>query len=112
MKNRLQQVLRLVVAVAIPILVAVVAGAVTIYLTGANGPISCVGAVGSNPEGLQRWVIVAGVPALIAGLVGAFFAFGGGRVLTQLIGLCLAVALAGVTFYGVYLLLPADCRPA
>jgi hypothetical protein len=112
MKRRLQQILRIVFAVAIPILVAAAAGAITVYLTSANGPISCVGAVTSNPEGLQRWVIVAGVPALIAGMVGAFFALAGGRVLTRLIGLVLAVALAGVTFYWVYLLLPADCRPA
>ena len=75
MKNRLQQVLRIVAAVGIPILVAAVAGGVTVYLTGPNGQISCVGAVASNPEGLQRWVIVAGVPALVAGLVGAFFAW-------------------------------------
>ncbi|HET9347040.1 MAG TPA: hypothetical protein VFO05_15210 [Candidatus Limnocylindrales bacterium] len=112
MKNRLQQILRIVAAFAIPILIAVAAGAVTVYLTGPGGLVSCVGSVTSNPDGLQRWVIVAGVPAMIAGLAGAFFALAGGRVLTRLIGLGLALALAGVTFYQVYLLLPADCRPA
>ena len=112
MKKRLQQILGIVAAVAIPIVVAVVAGGVTVYLTGPSGMINCVGAVTANAEGVQRWVIVAGVPALIAGMAGAFFALAGGRVLTRLIGLGLAVALAGATFYLVYLQLPADCRPA
>jgi hypothetical protein len=56
-------------------------------------------------------LLVAGVPALTTGFVGAFFALGAGRVLYQLIALCLAVAFAAATFYGVYALLPANCRP-
>jgi hypothetical protein len=56
-------------------------------------------------------VIAAGVPALIAALVGAFFALGAGRVLTRLIGLGLVIALAAGTFYAVYTYLPAACRP-
>jgi hypothetical protein len=110
MRNRLRQLVSIVAAVAIPILVAVGAGAAAVYLTGPSGSISCVSPPPPNAEPIQRWLVVAGVPALIAGLVGAFFALGAGRVLWQLVGLVLSVALAGVTFYVVYTLLPADCR--
>ena len=54
---------------------------------------------------------MAGVPALVTGFVGAFFALGAGRVLWQLAWLALAVALAAAMFYGVYAILPANCRP-
>jgi len=42
---------------------------------------------------------------------GSFFALGAQYVLGRLIGFVLAVALGAVTFYAVYMLLPAACRP-
>ena len=47
----------------------------------------------------------------MAALIGAFFALAAQRVLGRLIGLVLAAALAAGTFYAVYALLPAACRP-
>ena len=110
MRNRLQQLLRIVGAVVIPIVVAVGAGALAVYLTGPSGSISCVSPPPPNAEPIQRWLIVAGVPALVAGLTAMFFALAAERVLWRLVGLVLSVALAGVTFYVVYALLPANCR--
>ena len=111
-KYRLRQLVRVVGAIAITIGVAAAAGAVSLYLTGPNGSISCaLPAPPAEPDRIPRWLIAAGVPALITGLVGAFFALAAQRVLWQLVGLVLVVALAAATFYGVYALLPADCRP-
>jgi hypothetical protein len=111
-KVRLRQLIRVVVAVAITLAVAAATSAVSLYLTGPNGSISCaIPTPPAEPDRIPRWLLVAGVPALVTGLVGAFFALGAGRVLWQLVGLVLAVALAAVTFYGIYVLLPASCRP-
>ncbi|MFL5768684.1 MAG: hypothetical protein ACJ765_01245 [Chloroflexota bacterium] len=106
------KLIRLVVAVAVTIGVAVGTGALALYLTGPNGAFTCaIPTPPADPDRIPRWLIVAGVPALVTGFVGAFFALGAGRVLWQLVALCLAVALAAATFYGVYALLPANCRP-
>jgi hypothetical protein len=111
-RARLLQVVRVIVAVAVTLGVAAASGAVALYLTGPNGPISCAIPVPpAEPDRIPRWLIVAGVPALITAFVGGYFALGAGRVLWQLVALCLAVALAAATFYGVYILLPAACRP-
>jgi hypothetical protein len=108
----LRLLIRVVGAIAITVLVTAAASAVSLYLVGPNGSISCaLPTPPAEPDRIPRWLIVAGVPALIAGLVAGFFALGAGRVLWQLVGLVLAVALAAGTFYGVYLLLPANCRP-
>jgi hypothetical protein len=112
MKTRLRQLVRLLGAVLITVVVAGAAGAIAIYLTGPSGLISCVPAAApASPDPIPRWVIAAGIPALVAALVGAFFALAAERVLTRLIGLVLAAALAAGTFYAVYALLPAACRP-
>ena len=112
MRDRLRRVARLVGAVGITVVVAGAAGAAAIYLTGPSGLVSCVSpAAPAGPEAVPRWVIAAGIPALVAALVGAFFALGAQRVLTRMIGLLLAIALGGATFYAVYVLLPAACRP-
>jgi hypothetical protein len=112
MRDRLRQLARLVGAVVITIIVAGAAGAAAIYLTGPNGLISCVPAAApASPDPIPRWVVAAGIPALVAALVGAFFALAAERVLSRLIGLVLATALAAGTFYAVYALLPAACRP-
>jgi hypothetical protein len=108
----LLQLVRITGAVAITVAVAAATTAAAVYLTGPNGSFSCaIPTPPAEPDRIPRWLIVAGVPALTTGLVGAFFALGAGRVLWQLIALCLTVALAAATFYGVYALLPANCRP-
>lgn len=112
MRIRLRQLARLLGAVLVTVAIAAAAGAVAVYVTGPSGYVSCI--TSTNPasrDPLPRWVIAAGVPALIAVLVGAFFALGAERVLTRLISLVLAIALAAGTFYAVYVLLPAACRP-
>jgi hypothetical protein len=112
MRDRLRRIAQLVGAVAITVVIAAAAGAAAIYLTGPNGSISCVPpAAPASPDPVPRWIIAAGIPALVAALVGAFFALGAQRVLTRLIGLLLSAALAAGTFYAVYALLPAACRP-
>ena len=112
MRDRLRRVAKLVGAVVITVVVAGAAGAAAIYLTGPSGLISCVPpAAPAGPEAVPRWVIAAGIPALVSALGGAFFALGAQRVLTRMIGLLLAIALGGATFYAVYVLLPAACRP-
>jgi hypothetical protein len=112
MKTRLRQLVRLLGAVLITVAIAVAAGAAAVFLTSPSGLISCVPAAApASPDPIPRWVIAAGIPALVAALVGAFFALAAERVLTRLIGLVLAVALAAGTFYAVYALLPAACRP-
>jgi predicted lysophospholipase L1 biosynthesis ABC-type transport system permease subunit len=112
MRDRLRQFARLVGAVVITVAVAGAAGAAAIYLTGPSGLISCAPvAAPASPDPIPRWVIAAGIPALVAALIGAFFALAAQRVLGRLIGLVLAAVLAGGTFYAVYALLPAACRP-
>ena len=112
MRDRLRRVVRLVVPVLVTLVVAGAAGAAAIYLTGPSGLVSCVPvAAAAGPEAVPRWVIAAGIPALVAALVGAFFALGAQRVLTRMIGVLLAIALGGATFYAVYVMLPAACRP-
>jgi hypothetical protein len=111
-RNRLRLLVRVVGAVAITVLVAAAAGAASLYLVGPNGSISCaIPTPPADPDRIPRWLIAAGVPALITGLLGSFFALGAGRVLWQLVWLVLAVALAAGVFAGVYFLLPANCRP-
>jgi hypothetical protein len=108
----LRQLVRVIGAVAITIGLAAAAGAVSLYLVGPDGSISCaLPTPPAEPDRIPRWLVAAGAPALVAGLVGAFFALAAQRVLWQLVGLVLAAALAAVTFGGVYLLLPAECRP-
>jgi hypothetical protein len=112
MRDRLRRVARLVGAVVITVVVAAAAGAAAIYVTGPSGLISCVPvAAPAGPEPIPRWVIAAGIPALVAALIGAFFALAAQRVLARMIGVLLAIALGGATFYAVYVLLPAACRP-
>ena len=112
MRDRLRQFARLVGAVVITVAVTGAAGAAAIYLTGPSGLISCAPAAApASPDPIPRWVIAAGIPALVAALIGAFFALAAQRVLGRLIGLVLAAVLAGGTFYAVYALLPAACRP-
>jgi hypothetical protein len=112
MRNRLRQAARLLGVVLVTIAIAVAAGVAAVYVTGPDGLISCIpSADPATKDPLPRWAIAAGVPALIAALVGAFFALAAQRVLTRLIGLALAIALAAGTFYAVYTYLPAACRP-
>ena len=112
MRLRLRQALQVVGAVVIAVGAAAAAAAVAIYLTGPSGSISCVPASPpANPDPMPRWVITAGIPALIATLVGAFFALAAERVLTRIIGVGLVLILAAGTFIAVYVFLPAACRP-
>jgi len=112
MRDRLRRVVRVVGPVLVTLIAAGAAGAAAIYLTGPSGLVSCVPvAAPAGPEAVPRWVIAAGIPALVAALVGAFFALGAQRVLTRMIGVLLAIALGGATFYAVYVMLPAACRP-
>ena len=108
MRHRLRQFVQVLVV----ILVTVVTGVAAVYLTGPNGLLSCVpSADPASPDRLPRWLIAAGVPALITALVGSFFALAAEYLLTRLIGLALAFVLAAGTFYAVYTYLPAACRP-
>ena len=111
MKYRLRKVARVVLAAAITVVVAGAAAAVAIYLTGPSGLISCVPAAAPAKEPIPRWVIAAGVPALVAALMGAYFALAPERGFFRLVGLILTAALTAGTFYAVYTLLPAACRP-
>ena len=116
MRNRLRpllrRVLRLIGAGVITVAVAAAAGAAAIYLTGTNGVFSCFPSVPPAPKDpIPRWILVAGLPAAAAVLVGAFFALGAERVLNRLIGLVLALAIGALTFYEVYLWLPVICQP-
>jgi hypothetical protein len=101
MRDRLRQLARLIGAVVITVVVAGAAGAAAIYLTGPSGMISCVPAAAPNPDPIPRWIVAAGIPALVAAFVGAFFALAAEHVLSRLIGLVLAAALAAGTFYAV-----------
>jgi len=110
-RYRLRRLARVVGAVVITVAVAAGAGAVAIYLTGPSGLVSCVPeAPPAIPSPIPRWVIAAGIPALVAGFIGAFFALAPERVFTRLVGLILTAALAAGTFYAVYIYLPAACR--
>jgi hypothetical protein len=112
MRNRLRQAARLLGVVVVTIAFAGAAGMAAVYATGSGGLVSCVPAVApASLDPFPRWAIAAGIPALVAALVGAFFALGAKHVLTRLIGLALATALAAGTFYAVYMYLPAACRP-
>jgi len=111
MKYRLRKVARVVLAAAIAVVVAGAAAAVALYVTGPGGLISCVPAVAPAKDPIPRWVIAAGIPALVAALIGAFLALAAERVFFRLVGLILTAALAAGTFYAVYTLLPAACRP-
>jgi hypothetical protein len=112
LKRRLRRLASVVAPVLITLLVAAAAGAVVIVLTAPGGYISCVAPPSAaRPEPIPRWVLAAGAPAVIAALVGAYFALGVEHVGRRLLGLAFALAIASATFYGVYLLLPADCRP-
>jgi len=111
MRVRLRQLARLLGAVLVTVAIAAAAGAVAVFATGSNGLISCIpSADPASPDPLPRWAIAAGIPALIAVLIGAFFALAAERVLTRLIGLAFAIGLAAGTFYVVYIFLPAACR--
>lgn len=112
MRYRLRQVIPLVRAVLVTVIVAVAAGVAAVYLTGPNGSISCVALVPpATAEPIPRWVLAAGLPAIAAVLVGAYFALAAERVLSRLIGLALALAGGAATFYAVFTYLPAACRP-
>ena len=111
MKYRLRRLAKLVVALVTPVVVAAAAGAVAIYVTGSSGLISCVPAALPATDPIPRWVIAAGIPALLAALIGAFIALAPERVFLRFVGLLLTAALAAGTFYAVYALLPAACRP-
>jgi hypothetical protein len=112
MRDRLGPLLGLLGAVVVTVAVAAAAGAAAIYLTGSNGVFSCFPAVPPAPrDPIPRWILVAGLPAAGAVLVGAFFALGATRLVARLIGLALVVALGALTFYEVYLWLPDICRP-
>jgi hypothetical protein len=112
MKYRLRKLARVVGAALITVVVATAAVAVAIYVTGPGGLISCVpAALPARPDPIPRWIIAAGIPALVAALIGAFFALAPERVFFRLVGIILTVALAAGTFYAVYTLLPAACRP-
>lgn len=111
-KRRLRRLAGMVARLLIILAVAAVAGAVVIVVTGPGGSISCVTPpLTARPEPIPRWVIAAGVPALIAALAGAYFALGAESVRRRFVGLAFAVAVAAGTFYGVYGLLPISCRP-
>src|SRR5881409_367512 len=107
MKRRLRTLAGILARVVITVAVAGAAGAVTVYLVG-PGPINCAphNSVTGVPEPIPRWIIAAGAPALIAFGLGAE----GGR--WRFLGLVFAAAVAAATFYGVFLYLPANCRPA
>jgi hypothetical protein len=112
MRYRLRQLVRLVAAVVITVVVAGAAAAVALFLTGPSGLVSCVrAALPARPAPFPRWVLAAGIPPLLAALSGAFFALAAERVVVRLAGLILTAALAAGTFYAVYTLLPAACRP-
>ena len=112
MRIRLRQLARLLGIGLITVAIAVASSAAAIYVTGPNGLVSCIPSADPvSPDPLPRWVIVAGIPALVTALVGAFFALGAKRVLAWLVGLALVIALAAGTFYAVYTYLPAACRP-
>jgi membrane associated rhomboid family serine protease len=112
MRYRLGRLARVLGAAVITVAVAAAAGAIAIYLTGPSGLISCVPeAPPATQSPIPRWVLAAGAPALVAALIGAFFALAPERVLARLVALVLTAALAAGTFYAVYTYLPAACRP-
>ena len=86
MKYRLRKVARVVLAAAITVVVAGAAAAVAIYATGPGGLVSCVPAALPAKDPIPRWVIAAGIPAIVAALMGAFFALAPERVFFRLVG--------------------------
>ena len=88
------------------------AGAIALYIAGPSGILSCVSPTGQNAERIPRWILFSAAPAVAATLVALFFALGLERLWMRLIGIVVAFGLGAATFYVVYLLLPADCRPA
>jgi hypothetical protein len=112
MKNRLRQVVSLVLAVLVSVGVAAAAGAIALYAAGPSGIVSCVSPTGEDAEPIQRWIFFAGAPALLATFVALFFGLALQRVLFRMIGVLLALGLGVATFSLVYALLPPECRPA
>src|SRR5216117_902552 len=101
----IRTVLRVLIAVAVSAGVAAAVAGAVLYFAGPGGSLSCVPPTppaGAQPEFIPRWVIFAGGPALVAALVGAYFALGAERVLWRLVGLVYAAGLAAGTFYVVY----------
>jgi hypothetical protein len=113
MKRRLRILAGILARVVITIAVAGAAGAVTVYLVG-PGPINCAphNSVTGVPEPIPRWILAAGAPALITFVVGAYFGLAAESGRLRFLGLILAAGVAAATFYGVFLYLPANCRPA
>ena len=112
MRYRLRRLAGVLAGVLVTVVAAAAAGAATVYLTGPNGSISCAPHPTANgPEPIPRWLIAAGAPALVAMLVGAYFALGATSARWRLVGLLFGVAVAAATLYGVYTFLPAACRP-
>lgn len=111
-KRRLRRLAGMVARVLVTLAVAAAAGAVVIFLTGPGGPVSCAAPPApASPEPIPRWLVAAGAPALIAALISAYFALGAERVRWRLVRLPFVLAVAAGTFYGVYVLLPVNCRP-
>ena len=112
MRDRLRSLVLLISAVVITVVVAAGGAAAAIYLTGSNGPWTCIPPVPpASPDPIPRWILIAGLPAAGAVLVGAFFALAAERLLNRLLGLALVLALGAATFYEVYLWLPSACKP-
>ncbi len=112
MRARLRRLAGIVGRALIVVVVTAAAAGAAVWLAGPSGLVSCVPpATGAKGEAVPRWALVAGAPALVSLLVGAYFALGAERPLSRLVGLVLAAALAAGAFYGVYLYLPAACRP-
>ena len=111
MKYRLRKLARVVGAALITVVVAAAAVAVAIYVTGPGGLISCAPAALPAKDPIPRWIMAAGIPALVTAFVGLFFALAPERLFFRLVGLILTAALAAGTFYAVFTLLPAACRP-
>lgn len=112
MARRLRQILGVVGAVVITVAVAAGSAAAAVYAAGPNGLISCVPPTPPAPaDVIPRWLLMAGAPAAVTILVGAFFALAAERVLFRMIGLLVVIALGLATSYAVYLNLPAECLP-
>jgi hypothetical protein len=91
--------------------VAAGAGVAAVWLTREGGQIECARFDVGEPTLIPGWVFIASAPALITGLVGGYFALGLERVVLRLAALIVTLALAAGVFYGVFLYLPAGCRP-
>lgn len=96
----------------ISVAVAAAAAAAAIWLTSPGRPADCA----SFPSGeealpIPTWILVSGAPAVVAFLIGAYFALGIERTSRRLLGLLFSIALGGAVFYAAYQYLPATCRP-